>query len=376
LQERKKHILILSSWYPTHEQPFLGNFVREQAKFLSRIYDVSVVHVVGTIDDNSFVIEERKEGKCTEILVRYPKKRWRLQRMIAKKRAYRLGFECIKSKVDLIHGHVLLPNLPFFAAAKENFDCPLIVTEHSSGFREGVSQLKWTEFWRLKRFLPKVDHLFAVSEFQQKDLTKIAGNVPLKVIQNPIDLHFFVPSGLKSNETFRFLHISTLDERTKNVQGILHAVSNLKKMELQPFELVILSDEPTGKWAQRCEAMDISDCVRFIGPCNPNEVLVALQQSHALVHFSNYESFSLVIAEAWACGIPVISTPVGIAEGMQLSLGLSVPIGDEQELSAAMVKLMGACTTFDGASIREYAKQFSVERYLLNYRLLIGDILR
>jgi glycosyltransferase involved in cell wall biosynthesis len=355
--------LILSSWYPSEEQPFLGNFVRQQAMFLSSRFKVTVVHTCPSITCRTFDIKQTEEGNLSEIRVTYPLKRFAWQRFKAKTKAYQLGFTSVQSKVDFIHGHVLLPNLPFYSAAKKHFCCPLVVTEHSSAFRGGQKLLSWTHRAILKKYVSQINHLFAVSEFQRKDLVNISGNAPLTVLNNPVDLHFFVPSDTKPEGDFRFIHISTLDEHTKNPYGILHAIALLKRNSQQRFIFTILSDEPKEKWEAYSDALGISDCVRFEGPCHPQEVVHLLHKSHALVHFSNYESFSLVLAEAWACGIPVISTPVGIADGMNKKLGTLVPIGDEDALAEAMTHMIENHTLFDSEWIHAYASRFSVEAY-------------
>lgn len=367
--------MILSSWYPTKDYPFLGNFVRQQALFLSSHVKVTVVHTYPSISSRTFELEQSEEGNFTEIMVTYPFKRFAWRRFNAKTEAYQLGFATVKSKVDVIHGHVLLPHLPFFSAAKKHFNCPLMVTEHSSAFRGGLKLFSWTQRTILKRYLGRIDHLFAVSKFQQKDIVNITGNVPVSVLHNPVDLHFFVPSDAKPFGAFRFIHISTLDEQTKNPNGLLHAIAQLKEKSQQRFIFTILSDEPKEKWEAYSEALGISDCVQFEGPCHPQEVRSFLQESHALVHFSNYESFSLVLAEAWACGIPVISTPVGIAEGMDKKLGTLVPIGDEDALAEAMAQMMEKRALFDSEWIRDYANRFSVHAFVAEIRTVLHRLI-
>ena len=46
MAEESKHILILSSWYPSEEHPFLGNFVERQAELLGSKYKVTVIKQV------------------------------------------------------------------------------------------------------------------------------------------------------------------------------------------------------------------------------------------------------------------------------------------------------------------------------------------
>ncbi len=356
--------MILSSWYPTEDQPFLGNFVRQQALFLATKFKVTVVYAYPSASSRTLELKQTEIGNFTEVLVTYPSKRLSFLRFYSKKKAYQLGFAAVQSTIDIIHGHVMLPNLPFFAEAKKYFRCPLMVTEHSSIFREEQKLLTWVQRAVLRRYSSRIDQLFAVSEFQQKDLNTIAKSIPCQVVYNPVDPAFFEPTKSKIAEGFRFIHISTLDEQTKNPEGILNAIAQLKRSYQEKFLFTILSDEPTEKWVDYSKALGISDCVQFEGPCHPQEVLRHLQKSHALVHFSNYESFSLVIAEAWACGIPVISTPVGIAQGMDKHLGMNVSIMDENALAEAMVLMLEKHQAFDPDFIRKFATRYSVEYYV------------
>jgi glycosyltransferase involved in cell wall biosynthesis len=87
------------------------------------------------------------------------------------------------------------------------------------------------------------------------------------------------------------------------------------------------------------------------------------QKSHAFVLFSRYETFSIVIAEAWSTGIPVISTPVGIASKMTDDQGLLVLNHDPLSLALEMEKILNGLT-FHTQTIRDKAQQFSSENVL------------
>ena len=50
------------------------------------------------------------------------------------------------------------------------------------------------------------------------------------------------------------------------------------------------------------------------GELTPREVAEEMQRADALVLSSRYETYGVVLAEAAAAGLPILSTPVGIAE--------------------------------------------------------------
>ena len=79
--------------------------------------------------------------------------------------------------------------------------------------------------------------------------------------------------------------------------------------------------------------------------------------------FSNYENLPCVIAEALACGLPVLSSDVGgISEHINDSNGLLVQAGDEEALLSAFNSLLNNLKEkkYKPEDLRDYAiKHFS-----------------
>jgi glycosyltransferase involved in cell wall biosynthesis len=120
---------------------------------------------------------------------------------------------------------------------------------------------------------------------------------------------------------------------------------------------LIISDEPYSKFQEDVNRLKLDAYISFAGPIAHEKLVTYYNQSHALVMFSRYETFSIVIAEAWSCGIPVISTPVGIAAEMEDHLGLTVQNNDPLSLALEMEKMLNG-KEFQRQRIREHALQF------------------
>ncbi len=84
-----------------------------------------------------------------------------------------------------------------------------------------------------------------------------------------------------------------------------------------------------------------------------------LQEHDALILTSEYETFSIVVAEAWMTGTPVISTSVGIATDMPSYLGVQIRNNSISDLKNTLLSFARAEHAFDAAAIRLYAQQFS-----------------
>ena len=73
---------------------------------------------------------------------------------------------------------------------------------------------------------------------------------------------------------------------------------------------------------------------------------------------SNFENLPCVIVEAFASGVPVLSTDVGgIAEIVSPERGILIHSGDEDALLQGMNNLLDHSDEYDKAAIRQYAQK-------------------
>ena len=354
------HILILSSWYPSQSKPFLGNFIKRQAELLAQMHKVTVINTLSDTEVQLTRQDITSNGNYTEISVRFPDRK----NIFARKRkeyvAFKQALESIE-RPDIIHAHILFNKGWQFKIAKQRFQCPLVLTDQASYYNSPASgiQGKYQQLF-LRRFTSVPDIFIAVSEFLVKDIRKYFRLVPIRVIPNHVDYELFTPKNASSSGQFQFLHISTLDERFKDPKTLLNGVKELKKRRTD-FSLTIVSDEPVDKWKGYAEQLGITDQVNFKGPMNWQEVAKTYSEHDAFILSSVYETFSIVIAEALATGIPVISTKVGIAAELDEKLALHFESENAEELADKMNRMIDEYAAFDPNYIREYGKRFSGE---------------
>ena len=89
-------------------------------------------------------------------------------------------------------------------------------------------------------------------------------------------------------------------------------------------------------------ALGISSSVVFYGFASDDVTRTLMAASDVFVLPTREEGFGLALAEAQACGIPVVSTTVGpipqvVSDG---ATGMLVPVGDVSALTAAVVSLL------------------------------------
>ena len=102
------------------------------------------------------------------------------------------------------------------------------------------------------------------------------------------------------------------------------------------------------------EYHDLEDSVTLHGECDGDTLEAAYQRAHALVLPSWYEGYGMVVTEALAHGLPVITTTGGaLRDTLPKGAGLSVEPGDMAELQDALARFCGDADL--RASLREGA---------------------
>jgi glycosyltransferase involved in cell wall biosynthesis len=141
----------------------------------------------------------------------------------------------------------------------------------------------------------------------------------------------------RENEYFHFVHISTLENNSKNTKGLLKAFKNLIDNNKKNL-LTIISDGDISVAEQFISRFKISSKnIRLLKTQTAENIASFLQSADAYIQFSNYETFGLTIAEALCCGTPVISTRTGfLSEFKEFEIGLFVEAKNIEDLTKKM----------------------------------------
>jgi glycosyltransferase involved in cell wall biosynthesis len=278
------------------------------------------------------------------------------------------------NRVDIIHAHVARDYVPaFFAGAARRAPGPrLVITRHVL--------FPLSSFNRL--VLSKAARVIAVSDAVARSLRvqKISEPEKIRVVTNGVDLRRFeeARAAFEREEAERGttrtrLRVGIVGElsEVKNQEDFVRAASLLADEFAGRVEFLIVGDELAssgvyGAWLEKLIARhQLTDSVRLVRRCEDVAPLIA--SLDVLVSASRSEAFGMVMAEAAACGVPVVATATEgareiVADG---ATGWIVPIGDVRSLASA-VALMFRYEELRlrlGSRAREIARtRFSLER--------------
>ncbi|QNL22361.1 glycosyltransferase family 4 protein [Hyphobacterium sp. CCMP332] len=242
-------------------------------------------------------------------------------------------------KFDVINFHIAYPMLVYWKYLKKKVQKPVLISEHWSAYKNNFG---------IKKELPQIKNIFcqnlplaAVSETLIKDIRSFS-NCQFKsfVIPNIVDSKVFYPSKLNEKSSNNFLMCSFW-KSPKRPFLVLKAFK--KHLESnRDIQLSIIGSGPLIKSIEKWIIENqVQNNITLLGAKNSEEIGEIMRSSEAFLHPSAYETFSVVCAEALACGLPVIASNVGALPEVVSDKGLLVENNEESWYNAIKTFLEG-----------------------------------
>ena len=354
------NILHLLSWFPTPDDPTLGNFCVRMIDALPQDCHSVILSVCdGKNMTKSFEVKEIKGTNHTHVQIYIRPPKINAIRKLKMLRMYHYGLKYIKKhffEPDLIHLHVAYPLGQVALLWKRLFGYKYVLTEHWTIYQP---QNKDVLVGKLKRKIVKIANnaslIMPVSLDLQHCMEGHGVHNNFQVIYNLVDTDMFQLGKPQQTAKKRILHISTLRDEAKNFSGILRTIERLRQQR-DDFELHVIHDYAADEFKVFVKEHHLEDCVVFHGKKTSAEVAKAYQDADFFVLFSNFENLPCVIVEAFASGVPVLTSDVGgIAEILSPDRGILIHSGDETALLQSMNTMLDNADKFDRAKIRQYA---------------------
>lgn len=356
-------VLFVTRGFPSEADPMSGNYEAVQAKALSaKGCQVSVM----TIKWEPLYFFYRRNRISHQIVdgvdvyectcIRFPTRLWKLPFFNRKQKDK--AFKCIfkrvldeKGRPDIVHAHIIscAARISFL---KDDFHLPLVITEHWT--RTNVPEIpQWLR--TLSKTYFKADKVICVSQ-ALADSLKRNFQVDSIVINNMVSNLFFQSSKKERNDkAFRFIACGAFREnRNKGFDILVDAFASAQLPE--NVYLDIIGDGPDRPFIERKIADNhLTNQIKLLGVKTPDEVSDLLCHSDCFVLSSRLETFSIVVIEAMAKGLPVIATRCGGPETfLRPEHGRLVEKENVKELADAMKYMVEHHSDYNSEDIRKY----------------------
>jgi glycosyltransferase involved in cell wall biosynthesis len=251
------------------------------------------------------------------------------------------------------------------------------VHRHYGERRKGILSL-------LRRFtVPMVDLFIAPSQGVRRQIVAAfsAPDWRVTVIPNAIDgTKILQGIGLSSScmPSKGARHRIVTVGRCAAVKGYDCLLAAMAELRQRDVELCVLGEGPLRPSLERKAAeLKLSDQVRFVGyMANP---YAWLSTADSYVSASRWETFGIAIAEAMACGLPVVATATDGARDLIRSMqtGILVPIDQPDRLVDAIRTLLddGTLCRELGSAAAANVRAFDAPNVARRYCEAIGSLL-
>ncbi|OGN84002.1 MAG: hypothetical protein A2X23_03975 [Chloroflexi bacterium GWC2_73_18] len=401
-------ILVVARWYPAHDDPVRGVFVADQ---VGALLGAGVEAVVASFENHYLSREARQRaaeerayrGAMALALARPdaavvpppgsglpPAPVARLPVMIPAPRepltegsthAEALAAFAVaahsRRPFDLLHAHTGYPDGAAAAAAAGRLGVPYAITEHS----RGLDAIFADEALRARYAAAAAGgRLLAVSGPLADRIRAALPGIELEVVPNAVPLAGFPFRDAAQRESAELLFVgsrrATTGVDSKGIDVLFEAFALVRRGAAaagRPRPDLALRlvggarPEDDAAWRALAGRLGIGDAVRLEPAARRDEVAAAMARATLFVHASPWETFGVVVAEALATGLPVVTTRSGGPEEIlgatrsegpeSLPGGELAPRNDPPALAEAIERALGRVERagFDRAAMRRDA---------------------
>lgn len=378
-QNKPRHILFISGWYPHKGKPFDGIFIQKLARCIQQQPGWQVSNISFHAYPGRAKIEETVNEGIHEVRLYYPangntffrhEKLFQQIKSISKKLAASYG------PIALVQANIM-PFAAWYAYRLAlHFRVPWGVREgYSVYLNDQFLEFPWLKR-KMTRFLARKAHFtVAISTALSEALQRHFSSIQAHVIPNPI-----LPQTQQARQPDLPPRIVSIADfyPYKNLDLLIEAFSRLHAAS-PDWTLDLYGKGDRGDQLQQLvKHHGLEDKVFFKGTVENPVIYQVLPNYHFLVISSAVETFSNVGIEALACGVPVLATDCGgPRDFITADNGMLVAPNAVEELEKGLEKMMQTADNYDRAAIQQAAvERFSMDTVGQQYVSLYEQVLQ
>jgi glycosyltransferase involved in cell wall biosynthesis len=310
------HILIVPSEYPTNDHKLGGIFVKEQKDYLAKHHKIGVIYIYlysvrKLFSKLIFQTGQIKKNK-DKIIIFFPRIPYfkYINYLIHRFLFIKIFKIYVKKngRPDLLHVHFSEFSIWSAYIIKKNYNIPYVLTEHSTDFLDGKYNKKYKEkswvYNKIKKALVNAKKIIAVSSSLKRSILKHY-NLPKKKLTIISNLSLVLKKRKNYKKEIDIIFVGSFDQR-KNPFLLLNAFMRINDNKLN---LALVGDGPLKKNIEKfIKEKKLNKLVKIYSGLKRKSVLELIDKSKILVLPSFYETFGVVVIEAYSAGVPVIMT--------------------------------------------------------------------
>ena len=260
---------------------------------------------------------------------------------------WRSFFQVREFKPDIVHVFFGIPDGPIGWMLKRVYGLPYLISLRGADVPSDEVKRFARQYKIVRPFVRwlwrDADAVVAVSNGLREYAFDTLPDASIEVIPNAIELSIFTPPRRRNHDgSVRLLFVGRFNA-FKNVEALLEAVSCLKEMGVNNFELQLIGDgERRSNLERLAVEKELTRYVRFVGWVDREAIVGRYQQADLFVTATTWEGMPNTVLEGMACGLPVVATRAsGLDELVQEGVnGYLVDVNDPAALAKRLADLI------------------------------------
>ena len=406
-----KNICLVTNWYPTKENPYVGLFFKEQAFCVSEHYNFIVLHYKEYVKKKfwkKYIVKKINEEKNTveynlhifiPIFVYfldlfYDFKRKFLSRDtedgVGKyissthiKYSYRILKQLFNKNFDFVIDVLYCVDGQSEAAIvnwiSKIVGKPYIVGEHAPVPWPGrvIKDIDKHAFEQADLFLA-----ISVDKIRQLKVQNIK-LPPIKYIGNLVDEEIFKINNKKKSDIKTFVIVAS-HSYYKNYDMFIAIMECLKEISEKQFKVLIVgyaADKGYAKniteFEKKVSCSNFCDCMELIPEISHDKIVEIYNRADAFVMTSIQEGQPVSAMEAACCGLPIFATRCGgVEDYIDEKMGRIYSIVDANGMALDLKKFLDEDLVFDSQYIRnKVVSMFGKKAFINNFVIAFNEVI-
>jgi glycosyltransferase involved in cell wall biosynthesis len=328
--EESLRVLWVTPWYPDTDHPYRSAYIQAQFRATQRqgaqvqLLFVDISRGKGIWHSSWEVLEPgvfrwKIRSVGWKIIAHIP----RILAFLAARLAFKKLPE-IRSP-HILHGNIGFPGGPFASVLARTWSIPFVLTEHWTKAMDRLSHPVYGK--SMQRAYLSAARVLPVSDFLAAEMNK-KGIVHTTVIPNVMEFSHFshrnkAPNSVrerKGTPVWHWLSVASLitsKAEVKKVEWILNALGwyQRNRPEIQIHWTHIGEGGRLPSLQNRAKQLNVEHSISWAGGLPLEKIGQWMRESDLFLHPTRLETFGLVVREALATGLPVVTTNIPVHQG-------------------------------------------------------------
>ena len=354
------NILHIAHWYPHRKDSLNGSWIRMHIHALLNFSKGKLYHIEIQGGRKWYFFCGKNADHAHVLILYWPLRISRINEWLSALCVAWVLFRERKVAYDCVNFHIAYPNAVYLHRFMKLFRRKAVITEHWSAYHFQFYQSKRKRLRRIINIFQAPVAVLSVSQALAKDIQAFSQYPRLRkyIVPNVVDTKVFHYPLYRSFRRHSYFFAASRWKSPKRPLLLIEAWKEFVKYYPNIKLRIGGFGDMWDAMQQKIKRLELGRHVDLLGKLTSQVTAFEMQRAKAFVHVSDYETFSVVCAEALCCGTPVIVSNTGaLPELISESNGILISKNTSTQILTSLLQYMKQSHQFHNTQISQAATQ-------------------